>query len=56
MKPLRVKITHELIKSYGLLSKMDLMNPHLHEGVIKSIDFTKFHSDESGLCPITLNQ
>jgi histone deacetylase 1/2 len=46
MKPLRVKITHELIKSYGLLSKMDLMNPHLHEGVIKSIDFTKFHSDE----------
>lgn len=46
MKPLRVKITHELIKSYNLLDKMDNMNPELHNELVKSIDFTKFHTDE----------
>jgi len=46
MKPLRVNMTHELIKNYDLLSKMDLMYPHLHQNLIDSIDFTKFHSDE----------
>ncbi len=46
MKPLRVKITHEMIKGYGLLNKMDLMNPHLHSDIINNIDFTQFHSDE----------
>ncbi len=46
MKPLRVKMTHELVKNYGLLSKMDMMQPELHTEIINSIDFTKFHSDE----------
>ena len=27
MKPLRVKITNELVKNYGMLQKMDLMHP-----------------------------
>jgi histone deacetylase 1/2 len=46
MKPLRVKMTHELVKNYGLLPKMDMMQPELHTQIINSIDFTKFHSDE----------
>ena len=46
MKPLRVKITHELIKNYNLLEKMNLMQPENHTELVNSIDFTKFHSDE----------
>lgn len=46
MKPLRVKITHELVKQYGLLQQMDLMHPEIHTELINSIDFSKFHSDE----------
>jgi len=46
MKPLRVKITHELIKGYGLNEKLIEMNPDIHTELINSIDFTKFHSDE----------
>jgi histone deacetylase 1/2 len=46
MKPLRVKITHELVKSYGMLEQMNLMHPELHEDFISGIDFTKFHTDE----------
>ncbi len=46
MKPLRVTMTHELVKNYGLLPKMNLMQPELHSILIDTIDFTKFHSDE----------
>ena len=46
MKPLRVKITHELIKNYNLLEKMNLMQPESHTDLVNSINFTKFHSDE----------
>jgi histone deacetylase 1/2 len=46
MKPLRVKITHEIIKSYNLLNKMEMILPDQHKDFVKSIDFTKFHSDE----------
>lgn len=46
MKPLRVKITNELIKCYNLMPKMDLMRPEDHKEITDSIDFTKFHTDE----------
>lgn len=46
MKPHRVKITDSLVKSYNLLDKMNLINPDYYEDIVKSIDFTKFHSDE----------
>lgn len=46
MKPLRVKITNELIKSYNMLECMDMMNSEIHKEIINSMDFTKFHSDE----------
>jgi len=46
MKPLRVKITNELLKAYNVHEKMNLMNPALHKEIVNSIDFTKFHTDE----------
>lgn len=46
MKPLRVKITNELIKAYGIHDKLNLMNPEMHQEFVNTIDFTKFHSDE----------
>jgi histone deacetylase 1/2 len=46
MKPHRVRITHELVKNYGMLEKMHAMLPEHHQEVVNSIDFTKFHTDE----------
>ena len=56
MKPLRVKITNELIKSYNMLDKMDMMSADVHKEIVDSMDFTKFHSDEyvdfiNRICP-----
>ena len=45
MKPQRVQMTHELVKSYNLTEHLDLK--FLEEmTTLPKIDFTKFHSDE----------
>lgn len=42
MKPIRIKMAHQLIVNYGLYRKMDVYDPH-----IASIDeLTKFHSKD----------
>ena len=46
MKPYRVRITDSLVNSYGLLEKMNIINPSYYEDIVKTVDFTKFHSDE----------
>jgi histone deacetylase 1/2 len=46
MKPLRVKITDELIKGYGMNQKMQNINSEDHIDILNNIDFTKFHTDE----------
>ena len=46
MKPLRMKITHEMLRAYEVLPKLKRMIPEEHEEFVKKIDFTKFHTDE----------
>ena len=46
MKPLRVKITHEMLKAYGILPKFNRIIPEDQPEFVKKIDFTNFHSDE----------
>jgi len=44
MKPFRVRMTNEMIKSYGLDKQMIPME--LDQSFIESVDFTLFHSDD----------
>lgn len=44
MKPLRVKMTDELVKVYGMDEKMDCIE--VDEQVIANTDLTLFHSDD----------
>jgi histone deacetylase 1/2 len=44
MKPFRVRMTHELIKSYGLDNYM--VDIDLPEGYFEEIDLSTFHSDD----------
>ena len=46
MKPLRMKITHEMLKAYEVLPKLKRIIPEDHEEFVKKKDFTKFHTDE----------
>ncbi len=46
MKPLRMKITHEMLRAYDVLPKLKRIIPDEHEEFVKKIDFTKFHTDE----------
>ena len=46
MKPFRMKITHEMLKAYGVLPKFKHIIPEDHPEFVKKIDFTNFHSDE----------
>ena len=46
MKPLRMKITHEMLRAYEVLPKLKRIIPEDHEEFVKKIDFTKFHTDE----------
>jgi len=46
MKPLRMKITHEMLKAYGILPKFNRIVPEDHPEFVNKIDFTNFHSDE----------
>jgi len=46
MKPLRMKITHEMLKAYGILPKFNRIIPEDHPEFVNKIDFTNFHSDE----------
>jgi histone deacetylase 1/2 len=39
-------MTNELVENYNILPLMNIMNPYEYPSVVKSIDFTKFHSDE----------
>ena len=44
MKPMRVRMTDELIKRYGLDKSMKFMD--IEEEFIENVDFTVFHSDD----------
>ncbi|MCQ2816974.1 MAG: histone deacetylase [archaeon] len=46
MKPFRMKMTHEILKSYGILNKFNHIIPEDHPEFVSKIDFTNFHSDE----------
>ena len=46
MKPFRMKITHEMLKAYGVLPKFNHIIPEEHPEFVSKIDFTNFHSDE----------
>lgn len=46
MKPLRIKITHEMLRSYEVLPKYNHIIPEDHPDFVSKIDFTNFHSDE----------
>ena len=46
MKPLRMKITHEMLRAYDILPKLNRIIPENHSEFVKNIDFTKFHTDE----------
>ncbi|KDQ15475.1 hypothetical protein BOTBODRAFT_108783 [Botryobasidium botryosum FD-172 SS1] len=42
MKPFRMRITHNLISAYGMLSKMDIIRPRR----ATPVQMTRFHTDE----------
>lgn len=42
MKPHRVRMTHNLVLSYGLYKKMDIFRPHL----LSEEDMARFHADD----------
>lgn len=44
MKPLRVRMTDELIRAYGLDKQMKTMD--IEPEFIENVDFTLFHSDD----------
>ena len=46
MKPLRMKITHEMLKAYEILPKFNRIIPEDYPEFVNKIDFTNFHSDE----------
>ena len=46
MKPLRMKITHEMLKAYEILPKFNRIIPDDYPEFVNKIDFTNFHSDE----------
>ena len=46
MKPLRMKITHEMLRAYDILPKFKRIIPEDHSDFVKKIDFTKFRTDE----------
>ena len=46
MKPLRMKMTHEMLRAYNILSKFNRIIPEDHPDFTSKIDFTNFHSDE----------
>ncbi|MCQ2821570.1 MAG: histone deacetylase [archaeon] len=46
MKPFRIKITHEMLRAYGVLPKFNHILPEDHPEFVSKIDFTNFHSDE----------
>ena len=46
MKPLRMKITHEMLKAYEILPKFNRIIPEDYPDFVNKIDFTNFHSDE----------
>ena len=46
MKPLRMKITHEMLKAYEILPKFNRIIPEDYPDFTSKIDFTNFHSDE----------
>lgn len=46
MKPHRVRMTDEIVKSYNLNDKMFDINPNYYPDIVDTVDFTKFHSDE----------
>ena len=45
MKPHRLRMTHQLILSYGLYRKMEVYRPRLSQG-IETHEMQKFHSEE----------
>jgi acetoin utilization deacetylase AcuC-like enzyme len=44
MKPLRIEMTDELIRAYGLDKRMTRME--IEEEFIENVDFTIFHADD----------
>ena len=46
MKPFRMKITHEMLRAYNVLPKLNKIIPEEHPEFVSKIDFTNFHSDE----------